>query len=162
VDPRCGSEGDVRRLLALLAVVLLAAPGAAMAATPRTSLADLEDEVMCVTCRVPLAIADSPEADRERAFIKTQIARGKTKNEVKDALVGQYGARVLATPRDEGVDLAAWLVPGLALLAALAGLLLLLRAARRRPEPAAPAASAPALSSADARRLDDDLARFDG
>jgi hypothetical protein len=71
---------------------------------------------------------------------------------------------VLALPDDEGFSLAVWLVPiavGLALLATLALLLprWRRRAGLRGSEPPAPAG--PELSAADARRLDQDLARYD-
>jgi cytochrome c-type biogenesis protein CcmH len=145
--------------LALLAGLALAT--SAGAATPRTSLSDVEDEVMCVTCRVPLNIADSPEADRERAFIDARIRQGDTKAEIKQALVAQYGDRVLATPSDHGVDLAAWLVPGALVVLALVALGIALPRWRRSRERAAPALRPP-LDPADARRLDEDLARFDG
>jgi cytochrome c-type biogenesis protein CcmH/NrfF len=156
----------VMRSLVIVGALLafLAVPAGALAAAARTSLSDLEDEVMCVTCRIPLQIADSPEADRERAFIRGQIGQGKDKQQVKDALVAQYGERVLAVPGDKGVDLAAWLVPGAAILAALGGLALALLGVRRRRRAAgagAHAPAAPALSPADTRRLDEDLARFD-
>jgi cytochrome c-type biogenesis protein CcmH len=147
-------------LLALLAALALAAPAAAIAAAPRTSLSDVENEVMCVTCRVPLNIADSPEADRERAFIDARIRQGQTKAEIEQALVAQYGTRVLATPSDHGVDLAAWLVPGALVVLALVALGIALPRWRRSRERAGPAPRAP-LDPADARRLDEDLARFD-
>jgi cytochrome c-type biogenesis protein CcmH len=152
----------VRRVAALLAVaaLALAGPAAGGAATPRTSLPDVEDEVICVTCNVPLTIAESAEADRERAFIRRRVAAGDTKRQIKDALVRQYGERVLATPAASGFDLAAWLVPGLAVMAGLVGLAVALPRWRRRradhPEPVAPV-----LAPADARRLDEELARFD-
>jgi cytochrome c-type biogenesis protein CcmH len=144
--------------LALLAALAFAAP--AGAATARTSLSDIEDEVMCVTCRVPLSIAESPEADRERAFIDARIRQGATKAEIKQALVTQYGDRVLATPSDHGVDLAAWLVPGALVVLALVALGIALPRWRRSRERAAEPDRAP-LDPADARRLNEDLARFD-
>jgi cytochrome c-type biogenesis protein CcmH/NrfF len=150
------------RRAALLVALALAAPAGATAATPRTSLPDIEDEVICVTCNVPLSIAESAEADRERAFIRRRIAAGDTKDEIKHALVAQYGERVLGTPAgSSGIDLAAWLVPGLVVLAGLAGLAVALPRWRRRRADGAPAPLAPALTPADARRLDEELARFD-
>jgi cytochrome c-type biogenesis protein CcmH len=152
-------RAPIAAALALLAALTLAAP--AGAAAPRTSLSAVENEVMCVTCRVPLSIADSPEADRERAFIDARIRQGDTKAEIKQALVAQYGDRVLATPSDHGVDLAAWLVPGALVVLALVALGIALPRWRRSRERAAPALRPP-LDPADARRLDEDLARFDG
>ena len=154
---------SLRRLSVALVLLGLAlgAPGGALAAAPKTSLADLEDEVMCVTCRIPLQIAESPEASRQRVFIRRLIAQGKTKEEIKRALVAQYGERVLAVPGDEGIDLAAWIVPGAAILLALGGLGVLLTRSRRRRRAAPGEPAAAPLPAADARRLDDELARFD-
>jgi cytochrome c-type biogenesis protein CcmH len=153
----------VRRVAALLALTLaLLAPGAALAAAPRASLVDIEDEVMCVTCKIPLNIAEGPQPDRERELIRGLIAKGRTKAQIKTALVAEYGPNVLALPASDGVGLTAYAIP-LALLALLAGGLALLLPRWRRRAPAGPAPegqAAPALSSADARRLDDDLARY--
>jgi cytochrome c-type biogenesis protein CcmH len=155
----------MRRAILLALVALLALPALAGAATPRTSFNDVEDEVMCDTCNVPLNIAESPRADQQRREIRALIARGLTKDEVKAELKGRYGPAVLALPDDEGFSLAVWLVPiavGVALLAALA--LMVPRWRRRASERAsgAPAPAGPELSAADARRLDQDLARYDG
>jgi cytochrome c-type biogenesis protein CcmH len=150
----------MRLLAALLAVVLLA-PAAAPGAEPRASLTDIEDEVMCLECGTALNVSNSDVADQEREFIAELIAQGKTKQEVKDALVAEYGPRVLAVPGDDGFELTAWLVPVLAALGALA--LVVLTARRWRG--ARPAAEEPdgdaALDPDDARRLDAELAAFD-
>ncbi|HEV2062807.1 MAG TPA: cytochrome c-type biogenesis protein CcmH, partial [Solirubrobacteraceae bacterium] len=83
---------------ALLAVIACAVPPVALAAEPRTSLPDVEDEVMCVTCNVPLNIAESPQASRQRAFIRRLVDRGLSKDEIKTRLVAEYGEDVLALP----------------------------------------------------------------
>src|SRR3954447_25212166 len=98
-------------ILALLAALVLLVPSAALAAQPKTSLADLEDEVMCVECGTPLEVSQSPVANQERAFIRRQIAQGRDKAQIKAALVAEYGDAVLAEPRGGGFDLAAWLIP---------------------------------------------------
>jgi cytochrome c-type biogenesis protein CcmH/NrfF len=156
------------RLTALLlaTAVLIGAP-AALAATPRASLADIEDEVMCLECKTPLNVSVSDVADQEREYIAALIAQGKSKQQVKDALVAEYGPDVLAEPARGGFDLTAWLVPLLATLAALA---LVLATARRwrgarggtvpEPEPG-DGGNEPGLDPDDARRLDAELAAFD-
>jgi len=158
----------VRRALAILAALLaLTAATAltttqALAATPRASVTDIEDEVMCVACGVPLGIAESPQADRERAFIRRLVARGLTKDQVKSELVATYTDRVLAMPRSEGFGLAAFLVPIALVLAALVALAVFLPRWRNRGDGAGSAAPAgPALSAADNDRLNEDLARYD-
>jgi cytochrome c-type biogenesis protein CcmH len=154
----------VRRaaLVAVMLAIASVAPVARAAPPPRASLPDIEDEVMCVLCKVPLNVADAPQADAERAYIRTLIRRGETKSQIKRALVGQYGPAVLATPRGEGFDLAAWLVPAAVVLAALALVATLLPRWRRARGGPAPAAAGPSLDPADARRLEEDLARHDG
>ena len=149
-----------RLLLAALLALSVVAPVAG-AATPRTTLNDVEDEVMCPTCGTPLNLAtDAPLANDERALIRRLIAQGYTKDEIKHRLVQEFGPNVLALPRASGFDLSAYLVPivlGVAGLLAIA--VLALRWRRRRPPDAA---AVPDLDPADAERLDTDLARFDG
>ena len=84
--------------LILAAALLLAFAAPALAAEPRTTLPDVEDEVMCAQCGTALNISNSPVADQERAFIRRRIAEGKTKAEIKAAMVEEYGPGVLATP----------------------------------------------------------------
>jgi cytochrome c-type biogenesis protein CcmH len=148
----------VRPLLVLL-LVLWVAP-AALAAGPKTTLPDVEDEVMCVECGTALNVSTSPVADREREFIRRRIAEGKSKPEIKAALVQEYGPKVLAVPEGGGFDVAAWLVPGLLSLIALLGVgVAALRWRGRREDE--PAADGPDLDPEDRKRLDADLAAFD-
>jgi cytochrome c-type biogenesis protein CcmH len=154
----------VKRLILIVLVALLASIAAtAGAATPKTSLNAVESEVMCVSCGVPLAIAESPQADAERRTIVKLIKQGKTKDQIKASLVATYGDRVLASPKDTGFGLAAYLVPiVLVLLALVAGALVLPRWRNRvRTAPDGPAPAGPALSDADEARLKEDLARYD-
>ena len=143
----------------LLALALALAP-AAMAAEPAATLPDIEDEVMCVECGTALNVSSSPVADREREFIRRRIAEGKSKVEIKAALVEEYGPRVLAVPEGGGFDVAAWLVPGALSLLALIGV----GAAAltwRRGRGDGPGDGGDELDPDDARRLDADLAAFD-
>jgi cytochrome c-type biogenesis protein CcmH/NrfF len=152
----------VRRALILLAALMVALTGSALAATTQTSVTDVEDEVMCVACGVPLAIAESPQATQERAYIRDLVAQGKSKQEVKDALVAEYGDRVLALPKDDGFGLAAYLVPiALVLIALGAGLFFVPKWRKKRSGADEADGDAPALTDADARRLEEDLARYE-
>jgi cytochrome c-type biogenesis protein CcmH len=145
-------------IFTILASLLAVSP--VTAAEPRASLPDIEDEVMCPTCGTVLAHAFSPQAESQREFIRAQIEQGKTKQQIKDALVAEFGEDVLATPRDEGFDLVAYLVPIAAVLLAAIGIALGLMRWRRQAEVGGEPA-APSLSPADSARLDKDLSRFD-
>ena len=155
----------MRRLAAVLLIAgSLLGPGAAVAAAacPQTSVADIEDEVMCPVCGTSLALAiEAPQARRERAFIFDQVEQCRSKDEIKLALVREFGPSVLAVPEDEGFARAAYLVPVLGLVAAmLAVTLATLRWRRRRPGDDEPA-SQTEPSSAAAERLTADLRRYD-
>jgi cytochrome c-type biogenesis protein CcmH len=150
----------VKRLAILAAAATLVGAAPAQAKPPSVSFNDLEDEVMCVVCGTPLNLSESPQADRERAYIRRLIAQGDSKGEIKDKLKAQYGPAVLALPQDSGFDLAAYLVPIALFVAALVLLILFVPRWRRRiPEPV-PAAGH-AISPADRRRVDEDLKNFD-
>jgi cytochrome c-type biogenesis protein CcmH len=158
-------------LLGLLVTVGLGAGGAGAPITvaaaasgeaPRTSLPAIERQVMCVTCKIPLNVAQSPQADRERAFIQGLIDQGQSEAQIKRTLVSQYGPAVLGLPRAHGFDLTAYLVPLAVVLGLLTALAVLLPSWRRHARAqAASEAPLPELDPADAARLDADLARFD-
>jgi cytochrome c-type biogenesis protein CcmH len=153
------------RALIIALMALLAAPAAALAQCPQTSLGDIESEVMCPVCGTPLSLAtEAPQAQEQREFITERIERCESEDEIKAALVAEFGEGVLATPGDDGFDLAAYVIPGLALLAAAGGIAFAtLRWRRARAAaPATDSGGPPSRSaSADSERLAADLERYD-
>jgi cytochrome c-type biogenesis protein CcmH len=158
-----------RRRAALATVLVLAlavaggAGGTVAAAAPRASLTQIENDVMCVICHESLALSQSPQAMQEREYIRSLIAQGKTRRQIEDDLVQQYGPAVLALPTAQGFNLLVYVVPPVLLGLGLLTLALTIPRWRRRARAAAAAgAASPAatLDPADARRLDDDLGRF--
>jgi cytochrome c-type biogenesis protein CcmH len=145
---------------ALLAAALAIVPVAG--AAPGASLSELEGEVMCPVCGTLLELSESPQAKRERVFISRQIATGKTEEQIKDALVAEYGREVLALPSGSGFSLSAYVVPIVAFLVAAVALALGVLRWRRAggpPDRGSPASGGP--GEEDAKRLDADLARYD-
>ena len=148
-----------RAMLVAIAAALVIAPAAA-ALTPRASLTAIEGQVMCVACRESLAVAESPQADAERTFIRGLIAQGETNRQIVAQLVAQYGPAVLGRPPASGFNLTVYVLPPAILIAGIAGLAITLPRWRRRSREAAPVATTdPPLDPADARRLEEDLAR---
>jgi cytochrome c-type biogenesis protein CcmH/NrfF len=152
----------VKARLALVALALLAASVPNAAAAPRASLIEIEKQVMCPVCGTLLQLAESPQAQREKAFIRRLIAEGKTEAQIKDALVAEYGDEVLALPQGSGFSLSAYVVPIVAFIVAVVALAFGVMRWRRagggggRGKP-----SAAGPKGDDAERLDADLARYD-
>jgi cytochrome c-type biogenesis protein CcmH len=160
--PLCGRKVPMPRImLTVLALALAPSVAAAAAQTPQTSLADVEDEVMCPICGTLLELSNSPQAERQRVFVKKLITKGRTKEEIKDSLVAEYGRRVLATPGGSGFDLSAYLVPAIAFAAAV----IALAVGVRRWLGAGAGGGGPGAGrgpdGADDERLNADLARYD-
>jgi cytochrome c-type biogenesis protein CcmH/NrfF len=147
--------------LALAVIACALVPATALAQDcPKTTLGDIEDEVMCPVCGTPLGLAsESPQAQDERAFIQDLIARCRSKDQVKQALVAEYGERVLALPGDQGDDdvgdVLVYVIPALGILLAAAGIAFAVIRWRR------PERQPNTLARAEGARLDDDMERYD-
>jgi cytochrome c-type biogenesis protein CcmH len=151
----------VIRLTALAALfcALAAGVGAPSAAPPNA--ADLEAELVCPVCETTLDQSNAPVAERMKTFIRARIAAGDSEQEIKNALVAQFGSGVLAEPPGGGFGLLAWLLPLAALAAGAVAVAILVRAWSRRG-PQQPPSSAERLDPELERLVDDELARFDG
>ena len=150
----------MRRITTLVLVALTMSAVPAGAAEPKASLPDIEDEVMCVSCKVALNVAESPQAYRQREYIRALVDQGLTKDQIKARLVDEYGEDVLAMPESsDGIGLTALLVPIVVVLALIAAAMYAVPRWRTRTGPVAP--TGPPVSDAELHRLDDDLRRFD-
>ncbi len=143
----------------LVAAVVLASFAATVSAVAAPSPSDLEAEFVCPTCKTTLDQSDSPIARRMKQVIRNSLAEGKTEAQIRDQLVAQFGAAVVAEPPKKGFDLLAWLVPLGILAAGAVGVGAIAWGwRRRRADEPPPAPLDPALE----RRLDAELERFDG
>lgn len=164
------SAAQVAVLATLSVAVFAALPAGPAFAGPQTpgpqaSLPQLEGEVMCPTCGTLLELSHAPAAERERAFIRRLINQGKTEDEIKDALVAEYGPQALALPDEEGINFWAYVLPLIVFAVALAGLIFGVASWRRNRAGSGgtgPGAGDPTgPEGEDAERLDRDMARFD-
>ena len=156
-------------LIATLAATATAAASAGAdtaarsATTPKASYLQVVNDVMCVVCHEPLGVAQSPEAFQERDYIRQLVAQGKTRKEIEDDLVQQYGPAVLARPPAHGVNLLVYIIPPVVLILGIAIIAVFIPRWRRRAREAAaeePTQSAATMDAADAKRLNEDLGRF--
>lgn len=161
--------GAIALLITLVAAPVAFAPAitpatSAAAIAPRASLTDIESDVMCTSCREPLEVAQSPQADSERAYIRGLIAQGETKSQIINNLVAQYGTAVLGKPPAHGFNLTVYIIPPAILVLGAGILAFTLPRWRRRTRAAARAPDAPVetLDPADTERLDEELSQFRG
>lgn len=151
----------MRVVLVAVAALVLAGPAAAACPT----LADLEGEVMCPVCKTTLDQSDAPVARQIKGFIQQRAQRCASEEEIKDELVAQFGPAVLAAPPREGFHWLAWLLPIAGLLGGAAVVSALVwRWSRRRPDEPQQVVDTNGrpLDPELERRLDQELARFDG
>jgi cytochrome c-type biogenesis protein CcmH len=151
----------MKRMIALVALatwfVLVLAPGAEALTCQKTSLLDIQDEVMCVICGVPLVNAGGPQSEDERNFIREHVAKCESKEQIKAALVAEYTDSVLAVPKKSGFDLAAYVVPVVVLLAVLGAIVLGAIGWKRNNATSEPTAT----TAAEDDELDSDIRRYD-
>jgi cytochrome c-type biogenesis protein CcmH len=148
------------RLLLAIAITLALAPAAA-AACP--TVADLEDELICPTCKTTLDQSDAPVARQIKAIVARRVEDCVSKQQIKDELVADFGPSVLAAPPREGFHWLAWVLPPIGLLVA-AGVISVLvwRWSRRSTAEVAADSNGPVPLDPDVeRRLDRELARYD-
>jgi cytochrome c-type biogenesis protein CcmH len=148
------------RLAVLIAALALGWAAPAVASEQHPTLAELEGQIMCPVCHTTLDQSDSPVARRMKAFISARIAAGDTAAEIKAKLVAQFGPTVLASPPAHGFNLLVWVLPpvGIVVGAIVLGVLAWRWSRSREPAPAGGSRLDPELE----RRLDEELARFDG
>jgi cytochrome c-type biogenesis protein CcmH len=141
----------------LLASLLLLVPGPARAQSAGGGELQLESRVFeiarqlrCPTC-VSESVGDSNAAIsiEMRETIRAQLQQGRSEAEILGFFQERYGDWILLEPPRRGIHLLVWWLPGIALIAGLGGLGLLMvrwtRNARRY--------------AAEERPSDDDLAR---
>ena len=141
----------------LLAALILAAPAAAGS---KPNAAEIETELVCPVCHETLDQSTAPIAQEMKATIRRRIAQGWTKKQIIDEMVANFGPQVLSTPSKHGFDALAWVLP---IGGALLGVAAIAYGARRWTRASAvEPAQAVALDPELERRVDEELARFDG
>ena len=130
----------MRRLLAILAVLLAVSP--ALALSPDEQLGDpalehraraISAHLRCLVCQnQSIDDSDAPLAKDLRTLVREQLVQGKTDPEIMEFVVARYGEFVLLTPAFSLGNLALWGGPLLVVI--LGGGLLLGRLRRPPPE----------------------------
>jgi cytochrome c-type biogenesis protein CcmH len=152
-------------VLAILALVFGLAFAFRSGGGGHPTQAEMEADLICLTCHAPLDESDSPLAQQMKLKIRQQIAAGWSKNQIEHYFVVTegFGNAVLAVPPSSGFDLLAWLLPFAAIVFGAAAVGVGARAwlANKDGDEDAPADGGPPLAPSMERRVDQELARFD-
>ena len=83
---------------------------------------------MCPVC--PAETIDQAQVEyskQMRRVVREMLAQGHSREEILDFFADRYGPQVLAAPPKSGLNLVAWIVPVVAVIAAIGGGLLVIR-----------------------------------
>jgi cytochrome c-type biogenesis protein CcmH len=120
---------------------------------------DIEDNLIAPCCwSTPVSQHYSPVADEIRAEVRAMLAEGKSRDEILDHYVAQYGERILAAPRAQGFNILAYVLPWVVLVMG-AWLLILLIKKLRSPSPVPSPAKTP--DARYASRIEKELKEFE-
>ena len=127
--------------------------------------AEMEADLICLTCHAPLDESNSPLAQQMKVQIRKLIAQGSSKKQIEQYFVVTqgFGNAVLAVPPSSGFDLLAWLLPFAAIVFGAAAVGVGARAwlANKDGGGEDSEGSEPPLAPALEHRVDQELARFD-
>lgn len=88
-------------------------------------------ELYCPICEsTPLDVCPTQACKDWREVIRTKLAEGQTKEEIKAYFELQYGARALAEPPQSGFSLSAWIIPFVLVSVVLFGFIYYMRSIR--------------------------------
>ncbi len=127
---------------------------------------EIQEELWCPICQgVRLDACEQKVCQQMRDMIDEMLLEGKGKQEIIDEFVDQYGVVILGEPPKEGINIMAWLMPAILVLAGLGFAFWMSKKwTQKKPEPvqaAASAAGGPPATSADPDIEDDYLARVE-
>lgn len=105
-------------LFSLLVLLAVAMPASAQDGdVTDDEVNDVASQLYCPICEnVPLDVCPTKACSDWREEIRGLLADGATEQEVKDYFVDRYGVRVLGEPPKQGITLAVWVLPGVALV----------------------------------------------
>jgi cytochrome c-type biogenesis protein CcmH len=139
----------IRRLVFAVAVAAGLGGPAAHAVEPAERLADpaleararaLSQELRCLVCQnQSIDESNADLAHDLRVLLRQRLAAGDTDRQVLDYIVARYGVFVLLDPPFAPATYLLWLTPPALVVGA--GIFLVLRSRRRRPDPELPALS---------------------
>ena len=134
--------------LVLVGALVVGAQGEAGPPTEDQRVQRLSSVLRCPTCRgLSADQSDAPSAEAIREEVRRRVQLGETDGQIKEYLISRYGEDILLQPRSRLV----WALPMFGGVAAVGGLVLVLRRRRLRPGGRASAADEALVAKAMGR-----------
>jgi cytochrome c-type biogenesis protein CcmH len=137
-------------LSVILAAIFLWSAAALSAEDAKTAamVREIEDNLIAPCCwSQPVSQHYSEAAEKIRTEVRQMVASGKTREEILDHFVAQYGERILATPRPKGFNILAYVLPWASLLLGVGFVFVLIKKLRTSAPASNPATPPPPDSS---------------
>lgn len=159
------SRRPFRFALPLLALLVTLGGAALRAETDHEREARIIEDMLIAPCcfSQQVSVHQSDAAVKVKADVRARLAAGETREEIIDAYVAMYGARVLSTPPPEGVNLLLYITPVFVLVTSIGLVVFVVRRFSGQASPASAAEPAAARTGDGAleSRLDDELRELD-
>lgn len=148
-----------KRRQAGIAIALLLALALPLSAFAADTVEEVTRELMCQCgCTMIVNVCDCGTAEQMRQVVRDKLAEGKTGQQIVDYFVSQYGEKVLGSPKKEGFNLTAYVLPFAAIAVGGGGISAAAYAWARHSRTSA-LAPAEASGEEDLSRYADDLER---
>ncbi len=129
------------------------------------SSSEIENNLMCdCGCGQLLGTCECERAEAMRAMIRGMIDEGKTKEEILNSFVSQYGESILAAPPKKGFNLVAYVLPFVGLVVGVVVAVVFVRKwafSGRREASDEGAAGRADLDDELQRKIDDELKKIE-
>ena len=108
-------------LMAAVALIVVAVRGSGATNGMDERVGAVASGLRCPVCQ-NLSVADSPSqlAQEMRSTIARELREGRSPDQIRSEFVDAYGEWILLSPPRHGIDLIAWVAPGLMLVLGLA------------------------------------------
>lgn len=151
-------------LAALLLVASFAAGQPAANPAEEREARQIETMVIAPCCwSQQVSVHQSPAADEMKKEIRGMLAAGRTRQQILDAFVAQYGERILAEPPARGFKRTLYVLPVILFVLSAAVLAVLIKRMAHQPALAGAQPGGPSVPAGDTydERLNDELRDLD-
>ncbi len=158
--------GSLTQLTVALSLALVVAPALAVVSDPQAlerEAKQIEAMLIAPCCwRQQVSLHGSPESEEIKANIRRLLADGKTRQQILDGYVAEYGARILVVPPARGFNFVLYVAPWVFLVCGVGLVVFVIKRLRTPSADTVPAELSTAPEDETlSERIDEELRRLD-